>query len=351
MPPVATDHARPASAGGPSLERSLYRYVVRRSLRHQLALSALVLLSTAVGLAPLELQKRIVNQAIELRDLPALATYSAAFLLAVLVAGLLKYLITNYEGMIAEMVLRDFREELYRRLILAGPSRLSAAQLISMVLAEAEELGQFFGQAFAVPLVSGLTLLAVTGYMAYLNPWMALFALHPLQLWLIPRLQRRVNALSRERVLLGRRLSDHLQWSVAHIETVRTEHEPAPALQRFRDHAEGIFRVRVRIYRVKYFIKWIGNFLAKLGPFFLFLVGGWLIIQRPGSFDVGSLVAALAAYERLNEPWQELLDYYQQKEIAQVRYEQIVATCEASPSPAGEALANVDLEGPRAVSG
>jgi hypothetical protein len=55
----------------------------------------------------------------------------------------------------------------------------------------------------------------------------------------------------------------------------------------------------------------------------------------PGTFDFGSLVAALAAYERLNEPWQELLDYYQQREIAKVRYEQIVATCEAPSSPPG----------------
>jgi ABC-type multidrug transport system fused ATPase/permease subunit len=323
-------------AGPPPLERSLYRYIVRRSLRHQLTLSAVVLLATAVGLVPLELQKRIVNLAIGLGDLSALVAYSAAFLLAVLVAGLLKYLITNYEGMIAEMVLRDFREELYRRAFLAGPgrpTRLSAGQLISMILAEAEELGQFFGQAFAVPLVSGLTLLAVTGYMAYLSPWMALFALHPLQAWLIPRLQQRVNALSGERILLGRRLSDHLQWSVGHVAAARPDDGPTLALRRFRDQADGIFRVRVRIYRVKYLIKWIGNFLAKLGPFFLFLVGGWLIIERPGTFDVGSLVAALAAYERLNEPWQELLDYYQQKEIAKVRYAQIVATYEASPSP------------------
>lgn len=344
MQPAATNEVRPtidgarvaAPASGPPLERNVYRYVVRRSLRHQLALSAFVLLSTAVGLAPLELQKRIVNLAIAFRDLRALVAYSAGFLLAVLVAGLLKYLITNYEGMIAEMILRDFRDELYQRVLRARPNRpaqLSAAQLISMILAEAEELGQFFGQAFAVPLVSGLTLLAVTGYMAYLNPWMALFALHPLQFWLIPRLQQRVNALSRERVLLGRRLSDHLQGSVEHTATIQTDDGPASALQRFRDQADGIFRIRVRLYRVKYLIKWIGNFLAKLGPFFLFLVGGWLIIARPGSFDVGSLVAALAAYERLNEPWQELLDYYQQKEIAKVRYEQIVATCDAPSWP------------------
>jgi len=317
------------------MERNLYRFVIRRSLRQQLALTGLVLLSTGMSVAPLELQKRIVNQAIELRDSSALVLYCAAFLGAVLVAGLLKYLITNYEGMISEMVLRDFRDELYQRILRFPSSRfekLSAAQLISMILAEAEELSLFFGQAFAVPLVSGLTLLAVSAYMAYLNPWMVLFALHPAQIWLIPRLQRRVNDLSRERVMRGRALSDHVQWSVAHIEDIRAEETPATALARFREHLQGIFLLRVRIYRVKYLIKWIGNFLAKLGPFFLLLVGGWLIIERPGSFDLGSLVAALSAYERLNEPWQELLDYYQQKEIARVRYEQVLSSFDPLPA-------------------
>ncbi len=83
---------------------------------------------------------------------------------------------------------------------------------------------------------------------------------------------------------------------------------------------------------MKYLIKWIGNLLAKLGPFFLLLVGGWLIIERPGSFDLGSLVAALSAYERLNEPWQELLDYYQQKEIARDRYEQVLSSFDPLPA-------------------
>jgi hypothetical protein len=68
----------------------------------------------------------------------------------------------------------------------------------------------------------------------------------------------------------------------------------------------------------------VGNAVARLGPFLIFLGGGWLIITRPGSFDLGRLVAALAAYDRLNEPWQELPDYYSLKEIAVTRYAQIL---------------------------
>jgi hypothetical protein len=62
-------------------------------------------------------------------------------------------------------------------------------------------------------------------------------------------------------------------------------------------------------------IKWIGNGVAKLGPFLLFMGGGWLIIAHPRAFDLGRLVAALAAYDRLNDPWQDLLHYYSAKEM------------------------------------
>jgi hypothetical protein len=41
-------------------------------------------------------------------------------------------------------------------------------------------------------------------------------------------------------------------------------------------------------------------------------VGDWLS-GDPTPADFGRLVAALAAYDRLNDPWQDLLDYYSAK--------------------------------------
>ena len=56
----------------------LYRYVLQKSLRHQLALAAIIFLATGLALVPIELQKRIVNVAIAGRDFGALSRRSTS---------------------------------------------------------------------------------------------------------------------------------------------------------------------------------------------------------------------------------------------------------------------------------
>ncbi|MCI0371659.1 MAG: hypothetical protein L0214_09805, partial [candidate division NC10 bacterium] len=177
----------------------------------------------------------------------------------------------------------------------------------------------------------GLLLLGTMGYLVVLNPWMALagVSLYPVQIWLIPKLQRRISDLSRERVVLLRGLSERIHDSVRAFEDPSAGDSIAGGSGGFRAHLQDILRVRMQTYHLKYLAKWINNFLAKLGPLSLLLVGGWLIITRPGSFDVGSLVAFLVGYEQLNEPWRELLASFQQRATAKVRYEQVIALFEA----------------------
>ena len=71
--------------------------------------------------------------------------------------------LATVQAYIAERVLRDFRSHLYDRIQELPAARLAdtpPAQLVSVVLAEAGELTEFFGQAFSIPLVSGFTLIA-----------------------------------------------------------------------------------------------------------------------------------------------------------------------------------------------
>lgn len=326
------------------MEPNLYRYIVRHSLWYQILLTAIICVLAALNPLVLSLQKRIVNHAIQEGDLPALGWLCASFLLVVLVAGGLKYAKQSTEGRLSETMLRDLRADLFDRLLRLPPRpgrARSAGPLAATMLAEVEDLGQFFGEAFSVPLYHGLLLLGTIGYLVVLNPWMALagVSLYPVQIWLIPKLQRRISGLSRERVVLLRGLSERIQESVSALEEPSADGGIEGASGHFRAHLQDILRVRMRTYHLKYLAKWINNFLAKLGPLFLFLVGGWLIIARPGSFDVGSLVAFLVGYEQLNEPWRELLASFQQRETAKVKYEQVIALFEAPEArPASPSL-------------
>jgi putative ABC transport system ATP-binding protein len=313
------------------VERNLHRYIIRRSLRPQLVLIAISFV-LGLGLNPfmLDLQKRIINQAIGQRNFDALLWLCGAFLGAVLLNGALKYVKQNLEGYISETMLRDLRGELYNRILrfpLPHLKSTSTGQLVAMILGEVEDLGGYFGLALSTPAFHGAMLIGTLGYMVYANPWMALVSmvLFPIQIVFIRRLQRKVTAMSRDRVRMVRGLSDRIQESVGGLQEIYANDTVAYESGRFRHQLQRIFRIRLNIYNLKYLIKWINNFLEKFGQFLLLLVGGWLIIHHPDTFNLGILVAFLSAYSQLNEPWRELINFFQLKENARVKYEQVIA--------------------------
>src|SRR5262249_46056469 len=91
------------------------------------------------------------------------------------------------------------------------------------------------------------------------------------------------------------------------------------------------------IYKRKFFMKFLNNFIAQLTPFFFYSIGGYLVIT--GGLSFGALVAVLAAYKDLASPWKELLDFYQITADSRQRYQQIVEQFE----PAGMIDARLQL--------
>ncbi len=57
-------------------------------------------------------------------------------------------------------------------------------------------------------------------------------------------------------------------------------------------------------------------------PFLFYLVGGYCAFT--GQLDVGSLVAVIAAYKDLPGPVKELIDWDQQRQDVQIKYEQVI---------------------------
>ena len=78
-----------------------------------------------------------------------------------------------------------------------------------MITAEVEPLGGFIGAAFADPMFQGGQLLIILSFIMIQDPILGLaaIALYPLQIYLIPRLQRAVNQLGKQRVQNVRRSS------------------------------------------------------------------------------------------------------------------------------------------------
>ncbi|MSP48668.1 MAG: ATP-binding cassette domain-containing protein [Alphaproteobacteria bacterium] len=320
------------------MEPTLLRFILRHSLRQQIGVVVLTLVSFPFLYYSLDLPKTIINQAIGGKNLPAavfgfpvdqvsyLMFLSGVFLILVFVNGGFKYAINVVKGRLGERMLRRFRYELYTRILrfpLFHFRRVSQGELIPMITAEVEPLGGYIGDAIAQPIFQGGTLLTIVAFMFIQDPILgaAAVSLYPIQGYIIPRLQRRVNRLGKERVKAVRKLAEQIGESVSGVQEIRAHDGARWQLARFTHQLGLIYDIRYEIFRRKFFVKFLNNFINQLTPFFFYSIGGYLVIQ--GSLSFGALVAVLAAYKDLASPWKELLDYYQQKEDNRIKYEQI----------------------------
>jgi len=352
------------------MEPTIYKYILRHSKNQQIWLTILAALSFPFLYFFYELPKMIINDAIqgdpgdfpndvfglgiiEVEHVPYLLVLCCAFLVLVVVNQGFKYYINVYRGLTGERMLRRLRYDLFGR-VLRFPQptfkNMSQGEIIPMVTAEVEPLGGFVGEAFSLPAFQGGTLLVILAFL-FVQNWMmavAAVALYPLQLYIIPRLQMKVNLLGKERVKLVRKLSDRIGENVQGVTEIHAHDTSQLELADFSSRLGIIFDVRYQIYRKKFFIKFLNNFIQQLGPFFFYSIGGYLAIS--GELEIGTLVAAISAHKDLGAPWKELLGFYQRREDARIKYDSVI-TQFAPPGMRGTESQSDDPTGGETFSG
>ena len=318
------------------MDRSLFAFIWKHSKREQILLLVVTVLTFPFLYATLELPKRIINDAIDAEDpmvsafgfdlsqIQFLTALCLAYLGAVLVHGLLKMRLNTMKGVTAERLLRRFRYSLISRMM-RFPTRYfqdtSQGELVSMVTSEAEPMGGLMGDFIAQPVFQAGQMLIIVVFLFLQSVWFGLagVALIPLQAYVIPMLQRQINLLNKSRIGEVRLLAAEIGETAAGITDLRNNGGWRFRLAGFTDRLGRLFEIRFKIYQKKFFMKFLNNFITQLTPFFFYLVGGILAIR--GEITVGALVAALAAYKDLSNPWKELLAYYNQTQDMALRWE------------------------------
>lgn len=102
-------------------KRSLYFWVLKRYRLWQASMLVLILLSICLQILSLELQKRIVNIAIESGNVGLLVRYSLGFLISFIGFGLLKFTINMMQAHLGQKILLDIRMEFYAHLLQLPP--------------------------------------------------------------------------------------------------------------------------------------------------------------------------------------------------------------------------------------
>jgi ABC-type multidrug transport system fused ATPase/permease subunit len=293
------------------LPGSVFRYVLATSGPHQLLLLALTVSVFLLEIVPLELQRRIVNDLVKDRPYRSVITLCAVYAGVVLVQGGTKLVLNVYRAWVGERAIRDLRHRIHS--VSEAPTTSSPAAeaqgiAVSMIVAEVEPIGGFIGESVSEPLLQGGILVSVLAYLIHIDPWMALgaFALFVPQFFFVPLMQAAVNWRAGARIRILRQLG---------IGVI----DPANGHFRADDRRiDRVFSLDMGIFRLKFTMNFLMNLCSHLQIVSALLIGGWWVhIDR---LEIGGVVAFISGISRLNDPWGDLVNYFRDLTVTQVKY-------------------------------
>jgi ABC-type bacteriocin/lantibiotic exporter with double-glycine peptidase domain len=304
---------------GNDMPTSLFGFVWRTSAWDQLWLSILSAIGVFLDTAPLEVQRRLLNATIPNGDFGAIGILVLVYGVLILTQGLVKLLMKIYRGWLSENAVRMLRTETNR--LIYGNNPLQAGTKIrgvevSLILSEAEQVGGFVGDSISEPLLSAGILVAVFGYMSYLQPTMTLITLAVFspQFVFVPLMQRSINRRVRDRVATLRETS-------AGVIGDRLAEIASEVAQEAR-FAE-VFRLNMGIIELKFTMNFLMNFTHHVGILSILGVGAWYVVH--GRTEVGTVLAFISGLRSVNDPWGDLVTWFQSAMVTGARYKLILS--------------------------
>jgi ABC-type multidrug transport system fused ATPase/permease subunit len=309
--------------------RELYAYVWRSSAPRQIVLIILAIIAAVLATAPLELQRHIINTLAGHEKADRLAWLCGGYLIAALSIGGLKYLLNIKSAGLGESMILSLRQDIFSRRSSPGSDGTlvettkdkAAGTFVTMISSEAEAVGKFVGDCISTPTVQAGTLLSVLSYMLYTELVLGLVVLFIAvpQVFAVPMIQRRINTLVKERAVTLRRAGDLV------VDNMQGGDGSAAALGSEIGKAfAGIYGVRLRVFKLKFGLKFLVSGLESAGVFILLFVGGIMVLN--GKTEIGIVVAFISGLGRVVDPWRELIAFVRSTSAAKIQFDLIEGT-------------------------
>lgn len=272
-----------------------------------------------LDLVPLELQRRIVNEAIHDRSFDRLALLCAIYAAVALLQGGSKVSTNIYKNSVGEAASRRLRLDTYAAALYHPQPETNGQEGIgiSIILSEADSVGLFIGTSISEPVLHGGVLISVFTYLLFLQPWMAMVALALVapQFVFVPMMQNAINRRTISRIKTLRDLSVDIVNETAE----RVEEREA---ELYRSRVNEIYDLNMQIYRRKFSMNFLMNLLYHLGIVGILFVGGMLVMQN--SIKVGTVVAFISGLAKVNDPWGDLVNFFRDVTNTRVKFRLIV---------------------------
>ena len=185
-----------------------------------------------------------------------------------------------------------------------------------MIIAEVEPVGGFIGSSISEPLLQIGVLATVIAYIIHLDVWMgaAALALFMPQFVFVPLMQHAMNRRTGARVWLLRQIG-------AGVIAGGHDHEARHPIEAAR--IDRVFRLNMHIFQLKFTMNFLMNLCSHLQIIAALLLGGSRVLQ--GDLEIGGVVAFISGIGRLSDPWGDLVNYFRDFSLTQVKFSLVTA--------------------------
>ena len=292
--------------------RRLYRFIWSSSASRQALCCTVALATLPLILLPIELQRRLIDDAMGAKNFKLLITLVSVYASVILLQQVVKYIYNVLTGKISEHVIRTLRVSILDDLPTdyGDPDRKEGA-VVSMLTGEVEPVGGFAGRAYALLVTEGGVLLAIFGYMLYTQWALALVAFIAFipQTLTTPLVQNWINTQSAERIGLLRDVGD---------DAVEISHGDNSSESNAMGKVSSIYAVRLIINKLKFGLKALLNLFDHAADLVVLGFGGYLVIKDQST--VGVVVAFLSGLSQIRGPWRSLITYFRVLSDAALRF-------------------------------
>jgi subfamily B ATP-binding cassette protein MsbA len=268
-----------------------------------------MLLTSGMIAAQTYLVKPAFDKVLLNKDLKLLFFLPPAIIIVSILKGVASYARDYFMGYVGQKVVNDIRDRLYSHatsLSFSYFTKTPTGVIISRII---NDVNLVQGALTRAPssLVQGLTtMLALTGYILYLNWRLAAFSIVvlPLAGYALSKFSRRFRKISTQMQEQVGGLTVHLHETIAGVRIVKAFGMESYENQRFAERNKKLFNSLMRSLKTSAVSHPVMEVISMLGTSFVILFGGYWIIR--GSMTVGEFLSFMTALVFFYKPLKDL---------------------------------------------
>ncbi len=337
----------------PEVQRATLRRIFGclRPYRTQTTLVVLaIVISAGLGLVPPLCIKLIVDDAIPRHDHGELIGLSIAMIGGPLLAGLLGVVQRYLAAYIAEHVMFDLRNQVFRHVQKQSLTYFMTAkpgEIVSRVLNDVQGVGQMLQDNLVKALQNAVVVSTAIAAIVWLDWRLSIVALALLPAFILPT--RRVG--QRRKVLKRSAQASLAEVTGVLLETlsvsgallVKVSGAETHEARRLETKTRELMDVSLRHNLVGRWFQMMLKFFEEVGPAMVYAVGGWLVID--GQLALGTVIAFVALLKRLYAPASDLAGVRVEVVTSYAYFDRIFSVLDLEPTianaPDAKVLGNV----------